>query len=244
MVVDQGTAPVVKEIFQSSLRGNGLKELCKELNDRGITNNGKRWYKSSLNYLLRNEAYTGTAVWGRNSKRKNAVEPVRVEGAWTALVPRELFDAVQQAMRDRAPNIQRPGRVGSRYLLSGLLRCGVCGMAYVGHRVKRGLLAYYICGTLYREGAGTWQARYLNAAKVEDFIVEKIRDRILTEEVIVELVTLVAEEIDAMSGEIAGRVEVIEADLGDVRKRLERLYEALETSDLTLEVLSRPESCL
>ena len=53
-----------------------------------------------------------------------------------------------------------------------------------------------------------------------------------------ELVTMVAEEIDAMAGELAGRLEVIEAELGDVRKRLERLYEALETSELTLEVLS------
>ncbi len=234
LVVDPATAPVLKEIFQSSLRGNGLKEICKELNDKGITNNGKRWYKSRLSYLLRNEAYTGTVVWGRNTKRKNAAEPVRVEGAWPALVSKELFDAVQQAMRDRAPNTQRPGRVGSNYLLSGLLKCGVCGSAYTGHRVKRGLLAYYICGTLYREGAGTCQARYLNAAKVEHFIVEKIRERILTEETIVELVTLVAEEVDAVAGELAGRIKAIEAELADVRRRLGRLYEALETSDLTL----------
>ena len=36
--VDPDTAPIVKEIFESSLRGNGLKEICKELNERGITN--------------------------------------------------------------------------------------------------------------------------------------------------------------------------------------------------------------
>ena len=53
-----------------------------------------------------------------------------------------------------------------------------------------------------------------------------------------DLVTLVAEEIDAMAGELAGRLEVIDAELLDVRRRLERLYEALETSELTLEVLS------
>ena len=115
--VDPSTAPVVKEIFQSSLIGYGLKEICKELNDRGITNRGKRWYKSGLAYLLSNEAYTGTAVWGRTIKGKKASDPVRVEEAWPALVLRELFDAVQQAMRDRAPKIQRPGRVESTYLL-------------------------------------------------------------------------------------------------------------------------------
>ena len=48
------------------------------------------------------------------------------------------------------------------------------------------------------------------------------------------LVTLVPEEIDAMAGELAGRLGVIEAELSDVRKRLEKLYEAIETSELTL----------
>ena len=236
--VDPAAAPVVKELFQSSLRGNGLMEICKTLNDRGVTNRGKRWYKGGLHYLLNNEAYTGTAVWGRTTKGEKAQDPVRVEGAWPALVSREMFDAVQEAMRDRAPKAQRPGRVGSRFLLSGLLKCGVCGRPYSGQGAKSGQFAYYICGTLFREGAGTCSARYLNAPRVEDFVVEKIRERILTEETIVELVTLVAEEIDAMAGELSGRLEVIDAELGDVRSRLQRLYEALETSELTLEVLS------
>ena len=66
--VDPATAPVVKEIFEKSLRGNGLKELCKELYDRGITNRGKRWYRRTLHYVLRNEAYTGTAVGARPAR--------------------------------------------------------------------------------------------------------------------------------------------------------------------------------
>ncbi len=236
--VDPATAPVVKEIFEKSLRGSGLKELCKELNDRGITNRGKRWYKGTLHYVLRNEAYTGTAVWGKTSKGDKAPDPVRVEGAWPALVSRELFDDVQHAMSERAPKVQRPGRVGSRYLLSGLLRCGVCGKPYRAQGAKSGRFAYYICGTLFTEGAGTCSARYLSAPKVEDFIVDKIRERILNEETITELVTLVAEEIDAIAGEMSGRLEVVEAELEDVRRRLEKLYEAIETSELTLEVLS------
>ena len=236
--VDPATAPVVKEIFESSLSGNGLKEICKTLNSRGITNRGKRWNKGGLHYLLTNEAYTGTAVWGRTSKGAKTQDPVRVEGAWPALISRELFDAVQQAMRDRAPKVQRPARVGSKFLLSGLLKCGVCGRPYSGQGAKSGQYGYYICGTLFRDGAGTCSARYLNAPRLEEFVVEKIRERILTEETILALVTMVAEEIDAMAGELSGRLEVVEAELGDVRKRLEKLYEALETSELTLEILS------
>ena len=113
---------------------------------------------------------------------------------------RELFDSVQQAIRDRAPKVRRPARVGSRFLLSGLLKCGVRARPYSAQGAKSGQFAYYICGTLFREGTGTCSARYLK---------EKIRERILNEETIVALVTLVAEETDAMVGELSGRLEVI-----------------------------------
>ena len=44
----------------------------------------------------------------------------------------------------------------------------------------------------------------------------QFRERILNEETIVELATLVAEEIDAIAGEMSGRLEVIKAELEDV----------------------------
>ena len=238
LVPDPDTSPIVKEVFESSLRGNGLKEICREMNERGITNKGYRWSKSGLHHLLTNEAYTGTAVWGRTTTGGQDPDPVRVEGAWPALVSRELFDSVQQALHQRAPAVQRPGRVGSKFLLSGLLRCGHCGRSYTGQGAKSGQFAYYVCGTLHREGAGTCTARYLNAPRVEDFVVGKIKERILTDETITELVTLVAEEVDAMAGEFAGRLKAIQAELADVESRLERLYDALETGQLTLEALS------
>ncbi len=72
----------------------------------------------------------------------------------------------------------------------------------------------------------------------EAFILDKIKERILTDEIITELVTLVAEEIDAMAGEMNGRLQAIAAEIEDVERRLERLYEALETRHLTLEALS------
>ena len=73
--IDPATAPIVRELFESSLRGNGLKEICKALNDRGITNRGKRWYKGGLHYPLTNEAYTGAAVWGKTAKGEKAQDP-------------------------------------------------------------------------------------------------------------------------------------------------------------------------
>ncbi len=236
--VDSDAAPIVQEIFESSRRGNGLKEICKELNGRGITIRGKRWQKSTVHNMLTNEAYTGTAVWGVKSKDEKAGEPVRVENAWPALVSLETFDAVQQGLHQRAPTVQRPARVGSQYLLSGLLRCGVCGRSYSAQGAKSGQFAYYVCSSLFREGAGACTARYLNSAKVEDLVIEKVRERILTEETITELVTLVAEEIDNLAGEVNGRLTAINSELSDVDTRLENLYQALETQQLPIEVLS------
>ena len=41
-----------------------------------------------------------------------------------------------------------------------------------------------------------------------------------------------------MAGELSGRLKAIDAELSDVGSRLERLYEALETKQLTIEALS------
>ena len=232
--VDPATAPVVRELFEKSLRGSGLKEICKELNDLGVTNRGKRWYKGTLHYVLRNEAYTGAAVWGKTSKDEKAQDPVRVEGAWPALVSRELFDDVQQAMSDRAPKVQRPARVGSKFLLSGLLKCGVCGRPYSAQGAKSGQFAYYICGTLFREGAGTCSARYLNAPRLETFVVEKIRSNILTEGSITELVKVVDEEMDGIAQDQRKRLRIIEDELEDVKRRLGRIWNVIETSDVEM----------
>ena len=176
--------------------------------------------------------------WGRTVKGRKADNPVRVEGAWTALVSKEVFAAVQQTTRSRAPKIRRFISEESTFLPSGLLKCGVCSRSYVGQQAKGDQFAYYFCGTLHRDSDGVCESHYLNAPRVEDFIVEKIRERILTEETIVDLIILVAEDIDTLAEELAGRVEVLEEELTDVRRRLGRPYEALEAGGLTSQVLS------
>ena len=113
--------------------------------------------------------------------------------------------------------MQSPGRVGSKYLLNRLLNCGVCGKPYSAQGAESGKLAYCICGTLFGKGAGMCSAGYLNAQKLETFVVAMTSERIQNEEAIVALVQPVAEEIGAMAGE-----------LSDMRKRLEKLYEAFE----------------
>ena len=63
----------------------------------------------------------------------------------------------------------------------------------------------------------------------------KIRENILTESSIRVLVRLVDEEMDGVAREQRRRLETIEAELVDVKRRLDRLYDLAETTDLDID---------
>jgi site-specific DNA recombinase len=232
-------APVVARIFREFLAGAGLKDIARTLNSDGIlTPRGKKWSKTTLHRMLTNEAYTGTLVWGRTSRNSDTTTPIRVEGAWEPIVDREMFNRVQSLLRARAPVHQHPRRVSSHYLLSGLARCGHCGKALVCQEAKSGQFSYYICSTLLKQGAGSCPAPYLNSKKFEKLVIDKIKERILTEKNLRELVRLVNEEMDAQASETRQRPDTVRAEIADINRRLERLYDALESGKVTLNDLS------
>ena len=232
-------APVVARIFREFLAGSGLKDIAKALNVEGISAPmGKRWGKTTLHRILVNEAYIGILVWGRTSKSSQKLPPIRIESAWQPIVDLETFNRVQSLLKERAPAYLHPRRAASRYLLSGLARCGHCGKALVCQDAKSGQFSYYICGTLLKQGAGACEAPYLNSLKFEKVVIDKIKERILTEENLRELVKLVNEEMDVVSMESRQRLETVKAEIADVHRRLGRLYDALETGKLTLSDLA------
>ena len=236
--IDSQTAPTVQRIFRSALKGEGLKEIAKALNVDGIASpGGKQWGPATLHKVLTNEAYTGTLVWGLNSRSTNDLPPIRVEGAWPAIVDRETLEQVKAGLKERSPKVTNPRRVGSTYLLSGLASCGRCGKALTGAEAKSGKYSYYVCGTLLHQGSGACDARYLNARWFESFVIDQIKERILIPENLEELVRLVNEEMDGASEARRQELEAIDGELAGVAGRLERLYDALETGTLSLEDL-------
>ena len=66
-------------------------------------------------------------------------------------------------------------------------------------------------------------------------MVGKIRENVLTESNIRALVKLVDEEIDGVAKEQRQKLETIEAELVDVKRRMGRLYDLAETTDLDIE---------
>ena len=230
-------AQIVVRMFNEILEGKGLKEILKGLNREGIAGpRGNEWIKTTIHGILTNEVYTGTLVWGRHSVK--GLAPIRVENAWQPIVSKETFDNVRNLLKSRAPLYLHPKRTASHFLLSGIAKCGYCGKALIGHDAKNGQFSYYVCGTLLKKGAGSCPACYINGKVFEGAVVDKIKERILTEENLEELVRQVNEEMDTASVEYRERLDSVISELDDVNQRLARLYDALETSRLELEDLA------
>ena len=230
---DPATAPVVERIFNMAESGRGILDITRTLNDEGIANpTGRLWSKNGVHIILRNPVYTGTLVWGTDSKDK--AEPVRVEKAFPAIVSKAQFKRVNRKLRSRAPRRTHPRRVGSSYLLSGLVRCRACKRALSGQDAKSGRFAYYVCQSIMKRGKDTCETPRLNARRFEEMVVGKIRENVLTESNIRDLVKLVDEEMDGIAHEQRQRLETVESELVDVKRRLERLYDLAETTDLNI----------
>lgn len=100
----------VRRIFDLYvLEGHGRREIVKRLNVSGQrTRSGRPWREASVTHILRNEAYIGTLVWGREhnwlGQRKKDTPPetwLRVPNAFEALVDPSLFRMAQELFTHR-----------------------------------------------------------------------------------------------------------------------------------------------
>ena len=224
---------VVRRIFDMTLQGRTALDITRALNAEGIpTANGKRWLKTTVHTVLTNEAYTGTLVWGTNAKDK--APPVRVEDAFPAIVTRKEFERARRLMQSRAPKHVHPRRASSPYLLSGLLKCEACGKALTAAEAKSGKYTYYVCQSLIKRGKEACATPRLNAKRFEETIIGQIRDHILTESNIRDLVRMLDEEMDGVAREQRQQLETIEQELEDVRQRLSRVWQVVENTDLEM----------
>ncbi len=232
---------VVQLIFNLALKGMGCKEIAKFLNKEGYpTSEGQKWGRTTVHKILTNEAYCGTLVWGGRPGHPaihSGTLPVRVENAWPAVIDRETFDNIRQKMSNNAPQTVHPRIIPSFYLLSGLLYCS-CGQAMIGRSAKSHQYHYYVCNRGYKQGKESCNARDVPKDKIEKIVIEQIKQKVLTQECLEELVKLVNEELDSAHGLLKDKLDVIDAELNDVKARLSKLYDALETGKLSLDDLS------
>ena len=159
-VIDEDEATIVRRIFQEFATGRSPRAIAVALNAEGIPGpRGAAWGPSTIygNWrrgtgILNNELYVGRLVWNRQRFVKDPATGKRVarpnpQKEWIIndvpelrIVSQDLWDRVkgrQQKTRRaitedehqvRSERARRPA-----YLLSGLIRCGVCsgGMSIV-----------------------------------------------------------------------------------------------------------------
>lgn len=138
--------------------------MAATLNDAGIAApRGKRWYGKTIARMLANPLYKGEFIvnrvetygmlYNRYRPPSRRVRPklrppeehitIRVP----AIIDAETWDRVQAAIARRRR--EHPGHPKEFYLLSGRMRCGVCGAAMSGYRHKsnnkKRWIRYYCC---------------------------------------------------------------------------------------------------
>lgn len=192
----QGPAAVVRRIFELAATGpygQGPTVIARTLVQEGIPGpTGKPWLAPTVREILRNPAYVGDLVYGREkvnpARKRDRSAPerlpreqplARVSGALPAIVPRELWDRVQALAAERPQTgAKLPAR--NRALLSGLARCKCGGpmAVYYDRHGKR----YYRCNRNTMSGAGCQHRPGVFAADaLESVVVKAVRERYGTE---------------------------------------------------------------
>ena len=105
-----------------------------------------------------------------------------------------------------------------------------CGAAMVGHRGGY-RYQYYMCGSARRKGREVCPSPILRKDKVEGFVINRIKDCILTEENLGELVRLTNEELTQTCAEEREKLELLQVQIAEADSRLGKLYDALETGE-------------
>lgn len=174
-VIDEETAPIVREIYSRVANGEQFVTISEDLNNRGITTRrGNKWVKSSFYAILHNERYTGAYIFN----------DVRIVGGMPVIVERDLFDKVQKMLKEKKNPQGRKRSDDGVYLLTGKLFCGNCkshmiGMSGTG---KNGNVHhYYVCNE--KRSGGGCNKKNVRRDYIEYEIAKAVKSYILNEHV-------------------------------------------------------------
>jgi site-specific DNA recombinase len=232
-------APLVKRAFRMCLDGMGVKEIAKRLNAEGYkTRAGREWTNTVLYYMLTNESYTGATVFNGyrywDAKGGKEQKAIRVEGTHEPLVTREQFEKARQVLKARGFEVAHPRATASDYLLSGILHCGLCEAKMIGTTAKGGQFSYYGCQSYLKKGRKACAAGLVGRDRLEGAVIDTLKEDVLTDENLVELVQLINEEANRNRGSSAKRLAETDAQLKALNGRLDKLYVALETGHVDM----------
>jgi len=140
MSINEDGAKIVRLIFEKFVHeGKGAHTIARELREAGyktITGNAI-WTNTVIYKLLRNEKYCGDLVQKKtftpdylsHEKKYNKGEEefVILKDHHEPIVSRELFDAANRILDERALTPEGKSKYSNRYAFSGKIKCGICG---------------------------------------------------------------------------------------------------------------------
>lgn len=246
--VDPARAEVVVRIFRDYAAGASPRAIAAALNIEAVPGpRGGPWNASTIhgnakrgNGIIHNELYRGVRVWGRQAyskdrrtgKRRGRLASgdnlTRSEVPELRIVDDALWSAVQRryasvsalAAGGRPTGARRP-----KSLLSGLIKCGVCG----GNMNLTGTRDALRCHTRVERGAGHCDNRRTPSyAGLEARVVAAIQANLLHPDVIEAAVRELREEAARLRKDESRQRHHVEKSLAEAQRRAERLIDQLE----------------
>jgi DNA invertase Pin-like site-specific DNA recombinase len=211
--LDPGVAPLVQKAFEMRSIGATYKEI----------HEATHLFKWLVAYgkMLQKRLYTGSFEYGG----------MEVRDFCPPLVDQATWQKVQNVNRDRAERYgyDHPRRLRSRFILTGLLKCDLCGGFMYGrvsrHRHYRPY-DYYRCQNK-EGGRSTCNATYIPKEEIEDRVLAVVHNRILNSVLLTKIYTKVRSQAAAGQDEQTMLIQQADAELVDAKRRIQRLVAAI-----------------
>lgn len=189
-IINEFEAQAVSLIYKQFLDGRGYGEIICELNEKGYrTKRNALFTKNSLYDILKNEKYTGTFVYRKTKprdeftgkrnghKHRDEKDIIKVENVLPIIISMADFQKVQKVLKSRQHAYTNHAK--EVYLLTGKIKCGVCGGSYVGSRRTSGtgsIYIAYVCNIKQRSSG----KRCNNGCISRDWLENKVLEAIDT----------------------------------------------------------------
>jgi site-specific DNA recombinase len=234
-VIDPMESLVVERIYSRYIGGNSLAEITESLNAEGYkTRMGKRFNKSTVLTILKNERNCGINIWNATRKRKNRKrisyvnfpEVVCEDAVERPIISRDTFEKAQLALKNRTQGLRRTPN--ATYILTGIIKCH-CGASMVGNTTRGGrnktVRRTYVCSA--RKEHGTCSNKDVNADYLEGLIKSQLNLR-LNERI--QKNGVPKDFIDKQSAHYTSRIEELDNGIVNARRLMEKLVVQLATS--------------
>jgi DNA invertase Pin-like site-specific DNA recombinase len=247
--IDPEEAKVVQRIFEWAAEGVGLTTIVERLNAEGIPGTGgKRWSKTPVARILKNERYLGRQIWGQQSvehepgtgrriMRDNPRSEWRIEERpELRIISDELWSKVEQTraqVREAvAPkrNLARgkDARFHSEHLFTGFAKCHVCGGAMTSVSGGKGSPRLG-CRRSWDEGRDACPNRLTIRMKVaEPQILNRLQSALLKPEALTYISKAVEKEAQKALAAPQDGAGTIQRQLDRERRKLQNLVAAIE----------------